>query len=312
MDIFNNSISHFKQLRSLELLDAIFMSNFALLEVLGTLPRLANLTLKVIDPPEDSSSQNEGQRYFVALESLSVTGSFFLIQHILGFIDSPWLKSIEVYPVINYVRNGHEPEDLFTPSMTIIASKWSQSLNNLVIGSWSTNVRVRDHRRDAHRFAISKSLMLLIDLHEMQSFHLQSWRMENSDNGVRQLVMSWPKIRILRLPLNRTPISLSTLGIIAENCPELRHLQVQLDTSTIPLFDTSSKSLRHKLEVLTVGDSTATPSQTMLECQIQVTQHLDSIFPYLKSIEVSPSNVTWSGIRDLVRLCQDASLRRVK
>ena len=50
-------------------------------------------------------------------------------------------------------------------------------------------------------------------------------------------------------------------------------------------------------------------TQTTLECQIQVTRHLDLIFPYLESIVVDPNDVTWSGIHDLLKLCQDA--RRV-
>ena len=62
------------------------------------------------------------------------------------------LKSINVYPVINHVRSNddHEPDDLLTPSMTIVASTWSQSLKSLVIESSST-----------HHYAISKFLMLL-------------------------------------------------------------------------------------------------------------------------------------------------------
>ena len=304
-DILKKSIVHFKQLRSLELLDAVLMSDFALWEVLGTIPSLANLTLKAMDPgshpaqaPDDSNSQSGVFKYFEALESLSVTGSFFLIQHLLDFIDSPCLKSINVYPVIDRNSN-HEPEDLFTPSMTIIASKWPQSLKSLVIESSS-----------ARRYAISKCLMLLLDLHEMQTFHLKDWRMENMDDDVRRLLMSWPRLRTLRLvPYNQAFLSLSTLGIIAENCPELRHLDtgIRLDTSTIPPFDASRKNLRHKLEVLTIGK--IHPYSTM-KTQIQVARYLDSIFPYLKSIEVQSNDETWSGISNLVELCQD--IKRAK
>ena len=303
-DILKQSIVRFKQLRSVELLDAVFMVDFDLWEVLGTLPSLENLTLKANDPkshpaqaPESSNSQSGGRKYFEALERVSVWGSFFLVQHLLGIIDSPCLKSIDVYPIIDQRRNNHGPEDLLTPSITIIASKWSQSLKHLVIDSSS-----------AHRPAISKYLMLLTDLHEIQTFQLTGWGMEIMDDDVRRLAMSWPKLRTLRLPLKRTLISLTTLGIIAENCPILRYLDIRLDTSTIPPFDTSIKSLRHNLKVLTVGR--VYPSETMLECQIQVARHLDLIFPYLKSIKVRPNDVTWSGIRDLVKLCQDA--RQVK
>jgi hypothetical protein len=306
VDILKKSLVHFK----LELSDAVFMSDFTLWEVLGALPALADLTLKAIDPAshpahatENSNNQSGGLKYFVALESLCVTGSLFFIQHLLGLIDSPCLTTIKVYPVINVLND--ELDNYFTPSLTRIVSKWSQSLKNLVIDSSSNDTLPRNLN------GMSKCLMLLTVLHEMQTFRLINWRMEHMDDDVRRLVMSWPKLRTLRLPLNQTFISLSTLRIIAENCPELRQLHIRLDTSTIPPFDTSSKSLRHNLEVLSVGRAPSEPSTPSLECQIQMTQHLDLIFPFLKSIEVRPKDVTWSGIRDLVRLCQDAGLRRV-
>ena len=126
--------------------------------------------------------------------------------------------------------------------MEIIASKWSQSLKTLFIGnSWPSNT--------TYKCLIFKSLTAL---HEMRTSKLTVWRMENVENidgAVRCLAMSWPKLRCLRLPLDRTSlISLSTLRIIAENCPDLRDLQldISLDTSTIPPFDTS-KSLRPQI-----------------------------------------------------------------
>ena len=142
-DILKKSFVHFKQLRSLLLEDAVFMTDFSLWEVLGTLPSLEDLTLEANDPashlahaPEYSNSRSGGLRYFEALESLRVTGSFFFIQHLLNFIDSPCLKSIDVSTVIDRVHNEHDDaEDLLTPFMTIVASKWSQSLTNLVISS---------------------------------------------------------------------------------------------------------------------------------------------------------------------------------
>ena len=313
VDIFKTSIIHFEQLRSLELFDAVFMSDFVLWEVLGTLPSLEDLTL-TINPdchPAHDSEKSNGQtrsgvtKYFYALENLLVVGSFFLIQHLLSYIDSPCLKSIKVFPT-NDSHTAPEREDFFTPSMKIVASKWSRSLKTLVIGPWSSDI--------AHHNIISKCLILLRVLHEMQTFNLMGWRMENVENmdgDVRRLVMSWPKLRSLRLPLNQTHISLLTLRIIAENCPELRHLQIRLNTSTIPPFD-ASKSLRHKLEVLTVGRAHPPDSvtQTMQEYQIQVTQYLDFIFPYLKPIEVQPKDEIWSSIRNLVKLCQDARRRK--
>jgi hypothetical protein len=308
VDTFKKSFVHFKLLQSLELFNAVSISDFGLWEVLGRLPSLENLTLVVNDPathpthaPENSNSQSRGPRYFEVLESLCVTGSFFLIQHLLGFINSPYLKSIELYPVIN---REPEPEDLFTPSiiMTIVSSKWSQSLKNLVFYSSSI---------DTERYPFLEYFMLLMDLEKMQTFRLD-WMMRILDDDVFRLVAvvsRWRKLRTLNL--NHTVVSLSTLGIIAKERPELRHLHIRLDTSTLPPFP--SKNLCHKLEVLTVGRAhPRPPSKTMLERQIQVTRYLDLIFPYLKSIEVQPKDVFWSGIRDLVQFCQDrdASLSR--
>jgi len=149
----------------------------------------------------------------------------------------------------------------------------------------------------------------------MQTFRLD-WRMKTSDDDDEMMcpVMSWPKLRTL--DLNQTQVSLSTLTRIAENCPELHHLHIQLDTSYIPHSDTFSKSLHHNLGYLTMGGAhpPSISTQTMLECQIEVARHLDLIFPYLRSIDVQSDDVFWSGIRDLVHLCQKAVLsrRRVK
>ena len=89
-DILKRSIVHFKHLRSLELSDAVFMDDFSLLEVLGTLPSLENLTLEANDPeshpahaPKNLNSKSGSRKYFDALESVSIVGSIFLIQHLL-------------------------------------------------------------------------------------------------------------------------------------------------------------------------------------------------------------------------------------
>jgi hypothetical protein len=309
VDILKKSIIHLKQIRFLELSFTVSMSDFTLWEVIGSLPFLENFTLKAIDPashpahaPENSNSRSGGPKYFDALQTLCVTGSFFLIEHLFGFIDSPWLTTINVFPIF-YFRNERE-EDPFTPSLTIVASKWSQSLKKLVIDT-SLNGTARRH------YLIPMCLMLLTDFHEMQILLITGmWMKNHMDDDMRRLAKSWPKLRRLRLPLLQTSISLSTLTIIAENCPELRFLQIALNASPIPPFDTStSKSLHHKLEVLAVGRFHTT--QTSLEFQIKVARCLTLIFPYLKSIEMPDhDNVTWSGIRDLVMLCQD--VRRVQ
>ena len=307
VDVFKKSFINFKQLRSLELSGAVFMTDHGLWEVFGTLPSLENLTLAANNPashpspspthlPENpNDSQSGDPRYFEALESLHVTGSFFLIRRLLDFISSPCLKSIEVHPVINQVRDELEPEEYLNPSMTIVASKWSQSLKNFVIYSSST---------DTKRHEFSKLVVFFKDLHNMETFRVD-WRMKNWDD-LKRLLTSWPKLRILNL--NQTLVILSTLRSIAENCPQLRHLHIRLSTSTIPPFP--SKSLCHNLEVLTVGEGHRS-SQTTMEYQIKVTRYLDLIFPYLKSIEV-PEDVFWLGIRDLVHLCRDAGLNRVE
>ena len=315
MDILKKSIIHFKQLQFLSV--EVSLSDFSLWEVLGTLPSLKHLTLKDYDPesypahaPEDSNSQS-GLRYFGALESLCVTGSIFLIQHLLSFIDSPCLKSIEVYPFLNRGHNDSEhdhddPGDLLTPFMTIVATKWSQALTDLTISSNPMAMARGFVNRD------SKFLTLLTNLCEIRKFHLSGCTTENNDDAARCLAKSWPNLRslalgVLRLPLNQTFVSLSTLRIIADNCPELHYLYIPLDISTIPHFDdfSSKKSPRHNLEFLVLGGPGGVQplDQTMLECQIQVARNLDFIFPYLKTINVQ--NANWSGIRDLVILCQD-------
>ena len=304
-DVLKKSIVHFNQLRTLELFNAVFMGDFALWEALGTLPSLANFTLSAIDPHPMPAPKSGGPKYFDTLESLFIMGSFLLIQRLLSFIDSSCLKSITVHPDIDYLHKEHDHtmhEDLFIPSMTMIASKWSHTLQKLFI---STNLSGITHQ-------ISKCLMPLMDLHEMQTFHLRCRWVENMDDDMRRLVTSWPKIRFLNL--KQTLISLPTLRIIAENCPELRYLHTQLDISTVPSLDSFSKTIHNNLEVLKLTVAEVCPSasdtgitQTAQECRIQVAKYLDSIFPHLKSIEVLEETCQDSAIRDLI----DHSFARV-
>ena len=80
---------------------------------------------------------------------------------------------------------------------------------------------------------------------------------------------------------------------------------------TIPPFDTSSKSLRHNLEFLTIwghkdSSNTITQTKLRLQRQIQLTQYLDLLFPYLKCIEMGLEDEFWLGIRDLLCKTQAA------
>ena len=135
--------------------------------------------------------------------------------------------------------------------------------------------------------------------------------MDNYNDAVKRLAMFWLKLRHLENPLHQTFISLSALRIIADNCHDLRVLEIQLDISTTPPFDDiSTKSVRHNLEVLVVmglgdpGDHQSDAiTETMLESQTRVARHLDLIFPYLKTIEVQDEK--WSGIGNLVKGFQD-------
>ena len=311
MDILKESFVHFKNLRSLKLLNAVFMADFSLWEVLGTLPSLENLNMEIDDPesylvraPENTNRQSGGLRYFNALESLHVTGPFSLIQHLLGSIDSPCLKSIKISPYQKNSERERDPGDLLTPSMTILASKWSLSLKEVKIGKDSIGITHRN----------SKFLMPLVDLHEIEKFDLVGWRMEKNNDALRCLTMSWPKLKYLGLVSclsasspNQISISLSNLRIIAENCPELRVLDIELDIDTIPPFDDiSSKILCHELEVLVLRGVHQPIAQISLERQIQTARHLDLIFPYVNSINWDAQDRIWSGICDLVKLCQDA------
>ena len=197
VDILKTPIVQFKQLRSPTLIHAVLMSDFVLSEVLGTLPSLGDLTLSIRlllssrrAPHCEFKRSKWGSQKNYSLENIIVTSSFFLIQHLLGSIDSPYLKSIEVYPDND---NELDSEHFFIPfhvnSHFQVVWLWSQSLKKLVIGP---SLR-------APRNTISKCLMLFTVLHEMQTFRLFCWRMENVENmdgDVRCLVMSWPLAKV--------------------------------------------------------------------------------------------------------------------
>ena len=190
-DILKKCFVQFKQLRSVELSNAALMTDFSLWKTLGTLPSLKNFTVEVDDPeshpahaPENSNGQSGGLRYFDALESLHFTGPFFVIPHL---IDSPCLESIEVSPCHHDSEREHEPGDLLTPSMMIVASKWSRPLKELKIGKYQIGITHRN----------SKFLMPLVDLHELRKLDLVGWRMEKNNDALRRLSWTLNGISIL-------------------------------------------------------------------------------------------------------------------
>ncbi|KAF8801987.1 hypothetical protein BYT27DRAFT_7244930 [Phlegmacium glaucopus] len=318
------TIAKFKQLRTLELVPLDTVYDSASWEVIGTLPSLANLTLKVIssqaerqshlgDVWKGSNSEGGGPKHFNALETLLVTTFFPLIRHLLESIESPCLKSIEVHPSIEWesIQGSRNLEclerDLFD-IITMVCSKWPQSLENLVIGQHNVgNSRYSSQPQHSHTFSESIT-ELLMDLHEIQTIHIQGWRIIDVSDEVivRRLVISWPKLTTLILPVNHEEsISLSTLKTIARKCPKLRHLQIRLDvTSAIP-----SVTVRHRLGVLKVAYHHGSYTTEKLQCQIAVARYLDSIFPYLESIETLPGSKdetrNFSEIHKLVKLCWD-------
>ncbi|KAF8801973.1 hypothetical protein BYT27DRAFT_7261409 [Phlegmacium glaucopus] len=140
----------------------------------------------------------------------------------------------------------------------------------------------------------------------------------NDELLVWHLVQSWPNLTTLILPVDHVSISLLTLGIIAENCPELRYLQIQLDASTIPPFNNpasavlcknTNAALCHKLGVLSVAHDPYTARKLQgRQVRHSVARYLDSMFP-LVSIEMldesNPAIKTWSEVYELMRLFQD-------
>ena len=157
--------------------------------------------------------------------------------------------------------------------------------------------------------ASTKCLMLLKDLHKMQTFHLK-------DRSMKIWTMMWDVsswwCRGQRELWASSQTNIGFLVSFEDNYGAL---------SWIALFGHSIGGyFYHPTLSIALAKVFATIwrfwpwgvhlSQTTLECQIQVTRYLDLIFPYLKFIEVQPKDATWSEIRDLIKFLQNA--RRVK
>ncbi|KAF8801972.1 hypothetical protein BYT27DRAFT_7261408 [Phlegmacium glaucopus] len=190
-------IARFKQLQSLELAPVDTDYNSVSWEVIGTLPSLVNLTLKVINsqagrPPgwqhlwEGSNNGDRGPKHFNALETLHVTTFFHLIRHLLKLIDSPCLKSIQAYAAIESLKwefitaydrdseKGRLEKDLLDTIATV-GSKWPKSLENFVIGQHNVDNSKQFQFQVYNRFSDSIT-ELLRDLNGIRTFHVQGWR----------------------------------------------------------------------------------------------------------------------------------------
>ncbi|KAF8816027.1 hypothetical protein BYT27DRAFT_7333574 [Phlegmacium glaucopus] len=178
------SIAQFRQLRSLELAPSDTVYDPASWEVIGTLPFLVNLTLKVINSQaerqphwgytwEGSNNKSGGPKCFNALETLHITTFFPLILHLLNLIESPCLNSIEIHPAIEWelVKDNCERGRLekdFLDAIAMVGSKWLQSLEKFVIGQHSVGDAEQFQLHFYHTFSNSIT-KFLTDLHGMQS-----------------------------------------------------------------------------------------------------------------------------------------------
>lgn len=102
-------------------------------------------------------------------------------------------------------------------------------------------------------------------------------------------------------------IPLPALRIVAESCPNLKHLQCQIKSPATlhDLVGELSKftPISHKLETLSVGNISSFSSQQLL-----VARYLYALFPNLKTIEthIGRNAEQWTYVHELIKMCQSA------
>jgi len=286
----------------------------------------------IIDIPSnlDSAPQFVDSQLFPVLQTLRISGRFSLIENLVAAISSSTLRELFIVfsKPLGLTKNSKTTKG--TPKETNRSKVCSSSSQlgqqspvqtpssketNLIrhsIQKW-TNSLVKVTLRNEHLpptfslpFDVFEALLLRPDMKHLEISGMGIDFMDNTLHRLKEVADS--KLEILHLPVHSTApgISLARLRYIAEACPHLQSFCCRFKhLSNIPI----SPPLSHQLKELSVANERAHPEK---QRSLDIARYLDSIFPYLRSIETHDGNGNnaeqWRFIFDLVKLCQSVRM----
>ncbi|KAJ7609463.1 hypothetical protein FB45DRAFT_845378 [Roridomyces roridus] len=263
-------------LHSLELVETVYVDLVALVH-LGKLPKLKALTLHGLPMPSISLSSLVDQDLFRHLLHVKLSPPWSRISSVPGFIRSwthPPIVSLRINVPVS--PTAASMQDIFS---TLSEHCSSTSLKSLEI-SRGYSEDMDFEIGEVLPSAVLGNLTCFGNLVEFSMDTLIGYDLD--DAGMADLARAWPRIEVLHFKAlwhSDTPmVTIASVRVLAEHCPNLRHLELTFDASSIPsLPGSDSLPLQLNLHTLDVAHSPVTDA-------VETARYISVIFPNLSEI----------------------------
>ncbi|KAJ6491992.1 hypothetical protein C8R45DRAFT_867506 [Mycena sanguinolenta] len=266
-----------RDLHSLECVE-ITVPDLPSLEHLGQLPGLTSLTAKL---PDDLPLRLVAPLRFIALRSL--------------------VLRYKIEPVTDFFQrcSGVPLEDIAVdldpcPTTAAIDKLWTalrEGCSHSSLLSLAIDIEDYDPPETGDAYMINvQSFRILFCFVNLTSVSIaSSVGFDVDDQDMKELVLAWPQIEVLRLQLTpwhtqlrqEPELSLRCLGVLAEQCQSLTDLEITLDATFIPEPDPKVRTRpvsQSALRNLGVGKSPIVPPT------LHVTRFISAIFPSVSEL----------------------------
>lgn len=256
---------------------SIFLSTegweFELLETLSGLPRLQSLDISFHAFRADPLQNTSHIIPFSNLLNLALTATLELILHVLDSLGGDRLESLTLHPrgglpgSLPEYRQLYERIGTFS-SLRDIAQTFSQA----------------DHaNRLEPRSAedLLRPMLTLVHLESLRLWHIPPW-LQFSDGDVLALVPAWRSLKRLILYRHAAVTvkpTMESLCYLTSACPELVHLVIATDTTSLPPFSQTVVS-SHNLQELTLLQVTS------INDPVFFARFIDGLFPNLVKLQM--------------------------
>ncbi|KAG5641327.1 hypothetical protein DXG03_005484 [Asterophora parasitica] len=297
-----STIPRMAELRRLSLLsngmrDIRFFHSLSVLEHLKSLAITFEESAAVTN---SLSPQVSAPRALPALTDLDVSVSPQQIAPLLSIFKDHPLERLEIRTAIRpFSLDGPR-----LPDVTPDPSLWIKALQDLPVRfPHLKHLTVGYHYYGGRRVDMTAPGQFnlfepLLELHELESIHLDFPWLFFTDSEFQKVASSWPELSSIRFAgsIGTPTATIAALQSFAIHCPKLQGISLPFDARQLP--PTTVEDAPVSFSRVKTLDTQESP----VESALSVARHIDRIFPNIKTIQSSRNGDLWGEVGDLIRV----------
>lgn len=297
-----NMVLRFDHLRALDLNGMGDVLSMDFLEKIGSLSSLTDLALDFMESSIPLLEKDIGLK---DLKCLMITAPIPFIQAFLPHIATTTLHTfVAVAPM-------HPPVDK-KDFLNEVVTRWKETLQRIDLVYQS---HVTDGVEVFEELSVA-ALEPLMSLRQLTHVRLEGYAMNLTDKDIQDFTVAWPDIIALSLPyirLDRQRPTISSLQVVAQYCPKLRHLRIPLDTNEVMPF--VSPGVPH-WPVHGLRDLTIASDDESLDWKdvLHLGRYIDYLFPRLRRVYPCEGHDfdRWMQLHETIRIYQSVRQEAVE